>query len=223
MATVKQVLKTKADNLVYTIDPEASVYEAVALMSQARIGRGRGTIGGGIDSAVCGIVTKQDYARKVILQDRASRTTTVCEIMTAAVMSAHPGATTKECMTLMMRMRIRHLPVIDAGRLVGMISIGDMVCHLIEEQQFAIDQLERYVCVPAHELPTCALTRRSPLPPDAGDAYRMNSAAISADRRRAGRAVCRRCLPSRPSNAPARVDTTASSRARFRNASRRPD
>ncbi len=164
MATVKQVLKTKTDHSVYTIDPEASVYEAVALMSQARIGAVVVTIGGRIDGAVCGIVTERDYARKVILQDRASRTTTVCEIMTATVMSAHPGATTEECMTLMTRMRIRHLPVIDAGRLVGMISIGDMVRHLIEEQQFAIDQLERYVRGPAHELPTCALTRRSPLP-----------------------------------------------------------
>jgi CBS domain-containing protein len=113
---------------------------------------------------VCGIVTERDYARKVILQDKASRTTTVCEIMTAPVMAVRLGTNTDECMALMTRHRIRHLPVIEGGGLVGMISIGDMVRHLIEEQQFAIDQLESYVRGPRHDMPTCALTRRSPIP-----------------------------------------------------------
>jgi signal-transduction protein with cAMP-binding, CBS, and nucleotidyltransferase domain len=100
----------------------------------------------------------------VILQDKASRTTTVCEIMTAPVMAVRLGTNTDECMALMTRHRIRHLPVIEGGGLVGMISIGDMVRHLIEEQQFAIDQLESYVRGPRHDMPTCALTRRSPIP-----------------------------------------------------------
>jgi CBS domain-containing protein len=160
MATVKQVLKTKTDATVHTIDAEASVYEAVALMSRAGVGALVVTVG----DAVCGIVTERDYARKVILQDKASRTTTVCEIMTATVMSASLRTSTDECMTLMTQHRIRHLPVIEGGRLVGMISIGDMVRHLIEEQQFAIDQLETYVRGPRADLPTCALTRRSPIP-----------------------------------------------------------
>ncbi|MFM0327413.1 CBS domain-containing protein [Caballeronia glebae] len=160
MATVKQVLKSKSDTTVHTIDAEASVYEAVALMSRAEVGALVVMVG----DAVCGIVTERDYARKVILQDQASRTTTVCQIMTAPVMSVSLGTSADECMTLMTRHRIRHLPVIEGGRLVGMISIGDMVRHLIDEQQFAIDQLESYVRGPHHGTPTCALTRRSSIP-----------------------------------------------------------
>jgi signal-transduction protein with cAMP-binding, CBS, and nucleotidyltransferase domain len=160
MATVKQILKAKGDATVHTIDAEASVHEAVALMSKAEVGALVVTVGG----AVCGIVTERDYARKVILRDRSSRTTTVCEIMTAPVMSATLRTTADECMTLMTQHRIRHLPVIEGGRLIGMISIGDMVRHLIDEQQFAIDQLENYVRGPRPEMPTCALTRRSSIP-----------------------------------------------------------
>ncbi|SAK63162.1 signal-transduction protein [Caballeronia temeraria] len=160
MATVKQVLKAKIDTTVHTIDAEASVYEAVALMSRAEGGALVVMVG----DTVCGIVTERDYARKVILQDKASRTTTVCEIMTAPVMSVSLRTNTDECMTLMTRQRIRHLPVIEGGRLLGLISIGDMVRHLIEEQQFAIDQLESYVRGPQPDTPTCALTRRMPIP-----------------------------------------------------------
>jgi signal-transduction protein with cAMP-binding, CBS, and nucleotidyltransferase domain len=160
MATVKQVLKAKSDATIHTIDAEASVYEAVALMSKAEVGALVVMVG----DAVCGIVTERDYARKVIMQDKASRTTTVCEIMTAPVMAVSLRTSADECMTLMTQQRIRHLPVIEGGRLVGMISIGDMVRHLIEEQQFAIDQLESYVRGPGHDMPTCALTRRSAIP-----------------------------------------------------------
>ncbi|SAK78007.1 CBS domain-containing protein [Caballeronia hypogeia] len=160
MATVTQVLKTKSDKTVHTIDAEASVHEAMALMSKAEVGALVVTVGG----EVCGIVTERDYARKVILRDRASRTTTVCEIMTAPVMSVSPRTGTDDCMALMTQHHVRHLPVIEGGRLVGIVSIGDLVRHLIEEQQFAIDQLETYVRGPHHEMPTCALTRRSPIP-----------------------------------------------------------
>jgi signal-transduction protein with cAMP-binding, CBS, and nucleotidyltransferase domain len=164
MATLRQVLGSKTDQTIYTIDAEASVYDAIALMSKAGVGAIVVTVGGGADGAVCGIVTERDYARKVILQDKASRTTTVCEIMTAPVMSASACASTDQCMMLMTHQHIRHLPVIEGGRLIGMISIGDLVRHLIDEQQFAIDQLESYVRGPRHELPTCALTKRTPLP-----------------------------------------------------------
>jgi CBS domain-containing protein len=164
MATLMQVLNTKANNTVHTIDAEASVYEAVALMSKAGVGAIVVTVGGGADATVCGIVTERDYARKVILQDKASRTTTVCEIMTAPVMSATPCMSTEDCMTLMTREHFRHVPVIEGGRLLGIVSIGDLVRHLIDEQQFAIDQLESYVRGAHHEPPTCALTRRSALP-----------------------------------------------------------
>jgi signal-transduction protein with cAMP-binding, CBS, and nucleotidyltransferase domain len=164
MATVKQVLSTKADRAVYTIDPEASVYDAIALMSKAGIGALVVTVSGRADGALCGIVTERDYARKVILLDKSSRTTTVCEIMTAHVLTTALGDDADDCMALMTQRRLRHLPVMEGGRLAGMISIGDMVRHLMQEQQFAIDQLENYVRGPRAELPTCALTRRSPLP-----------------------------------------------------------
>jgi signal-transduction protein with cAMP-binding, CBS, and nucleotidyltransferase domain len=164
MATVKQVLHEKIDSALYSIDPEASVYDAVALMSKAGVGALVVTVGGRSDGALCGIVTERDYARKVILQDKASRTTTVCEIMTACVTTTNLRANTEDCMTLMTQQHVRHLPVVEGGRLIGMISIGDLVRHVIEEQQFAIDQLETYVRGPRQETPTCALTRRSPLP-----------------------------------------------------------
>jgi signal-transduction protein with cAMP-binding, CBS, and nucleotidyltransferase domain len=98
------------------------------------------------------------------LQDKASRTTSVGEIMTAPIIAIRLDTHTDDCMTLMTTHCIRHLPVIGEGRIVGMISIGDMVRHLMEEQQFAIDQLEGYVRGPHHELPACTLTRRSALP-----------------------------------------------------------
>jgi signal-transduction protein with cAMP-binding, CBS, and nucleotidyltransferase domain len=160
MATVNQVLKSKHDATVHTIDAEASVYEAVALMSKAQVGALVVVVG----ETVCGILTERDYARKVILQDKASRTTTVCEIMTAPVRSVNLRTSADDCMALMTQHRIRHLPVIEAGRLAGMVSIGDMVRHLIEEQQFAIDQLESYVRGPRSDLPTRALTCRSAIP-----------------------------------------------------------
>ncbi|SAL78185.1 signal-transduction protein [Caballeronia peredens] len=160
MATVKQILRAKSETSVHTIDAEASVFDAVALMSKVQVGALVVTVG----DAVCGIVTERDYARKVILQDKASRTTTVCEIMTAPVMSVSPWTSADECMALITQYRIRHLPVIDGGRLLGMVSIGDMVRHLIDEQQFAIDQLESYVRGPRHDMPTCALTRSTPIP-----------------------------------------------------------
>lgn len=164
MATVKQVLKAKTGKSVHTIGAQASVFEAIGLMSHTGVGALVVTASGDQNGAVHGIVTERDYARKVILQDKASRTTTVGEIMTSPVTSIGLETRTDDCMALMTHHRIRHLPVIENGRLIGMLSIGDMVRHLIDEQQFAIDQLESYVRGPHHEAPTCALTRRSPLP-----------------------------------------------------------
>jgi CBS domain-containing protein len=160
MATVRQILKAKGDTAVQTIDAHASVFDAVARMSKAEVGALVVMAGG----MACGIVTERDYARKVILQDKSSRSTTVREIMTAHVTSVNLKTSADECMTLMTQQHIRHLPVLEGGVLVGMVSIGDMVRHVIDEQQFAIDQLETYVRGPRHEQPTCALTRRSPLP-----------------------------------------------------------
>jgi CBS domain-containing protein len=94
---------------------------------------------------VVGMVTERDYARKVVLRDQSSRNTAVREIMSRAVRYVRPSQTSDECMALMTEHHIRHLPVIDNGLLLGLVSIGDLVKTLIAEQQFAIDQLELYV------------------------------------------------------------------------------
>lgn len=141
MASVAHVLKSKIDRSFYTIDATASVFDAIALMSHVRIGALVVTRG----AQVCGMVTERDYARKVILLDRSSRNTPVRDIMSTAVRYVRSTQTSDECMALMTEHRIRHLPVIDGGVLVGLVSIGDLVKNLIEEQQFAIDQLQVYV------------------------------------------------------------------------------
>ena len=141
MATVRQLLNAKADASVYTIDAAASVYDAIAMMSNHGIGALVVTAG----TAVRGIVTERDYARKVVLQDRSSRSTPVAEIMSRALRYVRPGQTTDECMALMTHHRMRHLPVLDQERLVGMISIGDLVKAVMEEQKQTIEQLESYI------------------------------------------------------------------------------
>ena len=160
MATVMQLLNAKRDAPVYTIDVGASVYEAIAMMSQHGIGALIVTEG----ASVRGIVTERDYARKVVLKERSSKNTFVSEIMSRALRYVRPRQTAEECMSLMNANRIRHLPVIDGGQLVGMVSIGDLVKNLIDEQQFAIDQLERYVQGDSHDPATSTLTRRASLP-----------------------------------------------------------
>ncbi len=94
---------------------------------------------------IVGIVTERDYARKVVLMDRVSRQTQVREIMTSQVRFVRPDQNTDDCMALMTERRMRHLPVIDGEKLVGMISIGDLVKNIISEQQFTIHQLEGYI------------------------------------------------------------------------------
>jgi CBS domain-containing protein len=152
---VAQVLSEKADRTFHIIDATASVYEAIASMSQKGIGALVVTCGG----EVVGMVTERDYARKVILQDRSSRDTAVGDIMSRAVRYVRSSQTSDECMVLMTEHRIRHLPVIDNGVLVGLVSIGDLVKTLIAEQQFAIDQLELYVRGGYQQAPPVAQTR----------------------------------------------------------------
>jgi CBS domain-containing protein len=95
--------------------------------------------------AIAGIVTERDYARKVVLMDRSSKSTPVRDIMSKAVRFVRPEQTTDECMALMTERRMRHLPVLEHDRLVGMVSIGDLVKNIIAEQQFTIQQLEQYI------------------------------------------------------------------------------
>lgn len=141
MTTAAEILRAKPDQSIYTIAPTASVYDALVMMSDKRVGallvmdEGR----------ITGIITERDYARKIALMSRLSRETDVSEIMTSAVMYVSPGQTSEECMALMTENRLRHLPVMDGERLLGMISIGDLVKGIISEQKFIIEQLEHYI------------------------------------------------------------------------------
>jgi CBS domain-containing protein len=141
MATVAQILKSKPAQAVHTITPSASVYDAVKLMADKNIGALVVLEG----ERIAGLVTERDYARKVVLMSKSSKDTSVREIMTAQVMYVGPERTSEECMALMTENRFRHLPVLDKGRLVGLVSIGDLVKDVISEQKFLIEQLQHYV------------------------------------------------------------------------------
>jgi CBS domain-containing protein len=141
MKSVATILNSKPDPTVYTIDPTASVFDALKLMAEKSIGALVVTEG----EQVVGIITERDYARKVILMARSSEETPVRGIMTSSVMYVRPDHTSEECMVLMTENRLRHLPVMDSGKLVGLISIGDLVKDIISEQKFMIEQLEHYI------------------------------------------------------------------------------
>jgi CBS domain-containing protein len=140
MKTVKQLLESKAPGVV-TIAPEASVFEALELMADKDIGAVVVTH----NSRVIGIMSERDYARKVILHNRSSREIPVAQIMTEKVLYVRPTQTVDECMALMTDRHIRHLPVLDGERLIGVLSIGDLVRATISEQDFVIKQLESYI------------------------------------------------------------------------------
>ena len=141
MKTAANLLKSKAHQSVYTITPEASVFDALKLMADKNVG----ALLVMEAEEVAGIITERDYARKVVLMSRSSKQTPVREIMTSAVMYVRANQTSEECMVLMTENRLRHLPVMDGGRLLGIISIGDLVKDIIAEQKFTIEQLEQYI------------------------------------------------------------------------------
>ena len=126
---------------VWSIDPDAPVLDAIRLMAERHIGAVPVTRG----AELFGIVSERDYARKVILMGRSSADTPVRDIMSTPVTTISPDEVVHNCMEIMTRERIRHLPVTDQGRVIGIISIGDLVKAVIEEQQQTIDQLERYI------------------------------------------------------------------------------
>ena len=138
--TVGQLVDAKGSE-VWSIGPDASVYEALQLLAEKNIG----ALVVIEDERVCGIVSERDYARKIILVDRDSRSTKVSEIMTAEVLTVAPDQSVAECMTSMTEHHIRHLPVVDGDRLVGVISVGDVVKAVMAEQAFLIRQLEQYI------------------------------------------------------------------------------
>lgn len=140
MATMKNLLDNKGRD-VWSIAPDAVVFDAIKLMAERGIGALPVVDAGGL----VGIVSERDYARKVILQGRSSKDTPVRDIMTRQVYCAAPDDDIEVAMALMTEKRIRHLPVLDGGRLVGMISIGDVVKTLLAEKDFVIRQLESYI------------------------------------------------------------------------------
>lgn len=140
MKTVRQLLQAKG-SAVYSVSPDARVFEALKLMAEKEVGalvvleRGK----------LAGILSERDYARKVILHGKSSHDIPVREIMTEDVVTVQPGQTVDQCMALMTSRRIRHLPVVEDGKLAGVVSIGDLVKEVIAEQEQTIRQLETYI------------------------------------------------------------------------------
>jgi CBS domain-containing protein len=139
--SVRQILRGKPSGVVHAIGPSETVYEAVKRMADQGIGALLVMEG----EKVVGIVSERDYARKIVLAGRSSKETPVSVIMTTPVLCVGPLQTADECMALMTENRVRHLPVIDDGKLIGLVSIGDLVKDIISEQQFIIEQLEHYI------------------------------------------------------------------------------
>ena len=140
MKTVSDLLKAKPQRLI-SVRPEQSVLEAIKVLATEDIGAAIVMSGDNI----AGIFSERDYTRKVILKGRASDSTRVEEIMTPRVVCVNPRTGTRECMQLMTEKQIRHLPVVEDGRPVGMVSIRDIVGDIIADQDFTIEQLEHYI------------------------------------------------------------------------------
>ena len=140
MKTVRDILDTKGHD-VWCIGPESTVFDALRLMAE----KGIGALVVRDDARVAGIISERDYARKVVLLGRTSPNTLVKEIMTSQVAYIRLEQPIEECMAIMTDKRIRHLPVMNEGKLVGIISIGDLVKSIIADQKFMIEQLERYI------------------------------------------------------------------------------
>jgi CBS domain-containing protein len=140
MKTVNQLLHTKGRE-VWSVTPGTSVFDALKVMADKNIG----ALLVMEENQLAGIFSERDYARKVILKGKSSKEMTVQEIMTERVDCVSPSQTVRECMTLMTEKHHRHLPVVDEERVVGMISIGDVVKAIISDQEFTIEQLESYI------------------------------------------------------------------------------
>ena len=140
MGKVKDILKTKG-TAIFAVEPTIMVYRAIEVMCEKNIG--------GLliveDGNLVGIFTERDYARKLILKGKSSKDTPIRDLMTANLVTVSPDTTIDDCMRVMVGRKIRHLPVLDEGQLVGLISIGDVVRHVIEEQKTIIEHLEQYI------------------------------------------------------------------------------
>jgi CBS domain-containing protein len=141
METVNQLLRVKGGQ-IFSVAPTDSVLRAIEIMATRHVGA---LLVMSQDGALLGIISERDYARKVILKSRSSHDTPVGDIMTANPVTVSPDSTVHHCMEIMTDGRFRHLPVVDKGRVVGMLSIGDLVKAVIEDQSQKIEQLERYI------------------------------------------------------------------------------
>jgi CBS domain-containing protein len=137
---ISEILQHKG-NTVWTIAPEATVFEAIQMMADKNVGALLVTKG----DRLLGIMSERDYTRKVILKGRASKETPVRDIITSRVLTVTPDHTVQDCMKLMTDHRIRHLPVVQGAKILGIISIGDLVNSIISQQTSAIEQLQTYI------------------------------------------------------------------------------
>jgi CBS domain-containing protein len=140
MTTVKNVLHAK-DNNIWSIAPDAIVFDALKIMAEKNIG----ALLVMQKEKVVGIFSERDYARKIVLKGESSHTTAVKDVMTTGVLSVNPEQSIDECMALMTNKHVRHLPVLENGNLIGLISIGDVVKAIISEHEYTIKQLENYI------------------------------------------------------------------------------
>ena len=141
MKNVTDLLKSKAQRQMVTVKPEDTVLDAIKLLAKEDVGAAVVVSGG----QLVGIFSERDYTRKIVLKGRHSETTRVEEIMTANVICVTPRTKTRDCMALMSEKNIRHLPVVEEGRVMGMVSIRDIVTDIIADQDFTISQLEQYI------------------------------------------------------------------------------
>jgi CBS domain-containing protein len=140
MKTVKDLLLQKGGE-VYTVSPDETVFEAIRRLAE----QGIGSLVVLESGRPVGLFSERDYTCMVALEGRDSRRTPVREVMSERLVVVHLNTTTNECMALMTENRVRHLPVVEGGKLVGLVSIGDIVKDIIDEQQFVIEQLEKYI------------------------------------------------------------------------------
>ncbi|MFH7766479.1 CBS domain-containing protein [Acinetobacter sp. BSP-28] len=141
MTNVAQVIHDKIDKTIFTIRPESTVLEAISLMAD----KGIGALVVTDQEKVVGIFSERDYTRKVTLMERTAKETTVGEIMTAKVLTVTKSASVEDCLGLMTDRHLRHLPVVENEKLVGLISIGDLVKAVMDDQRKLIDQLQQYI------------------------------------------------------------------------------
>ena len=140
MTHVRHLLDRKG-RAIYSVKPDDPVLEAIRIMAERHVGALVVMDG----ARLVGIVSERDYARKIILKGRSSADTPVSQIMSSPVLTVDPQSTVQECMELMTEHRVRHLPVVESGRVIGMVSIGDLVKAVIQDQQETIEQLESYI------------------------------------------------------------------------------